>query len=115
MSISDKDSRNKYVIPLNSATKFGLMYPGSSQTFGTVDDIMNSRPLPRVVCATANYIGNTDESSVTRNEVLVIKSVEKGGRLRRKPTTLKVFSVTKNIEKSLAKEVYGKFTADPYK
>lgn len=106
---------NKYIIPLNSATKFGLMYTHSTQTFSTVEDLMNARPMPHVVCATANYVGNSEDSSVARNEVLVVRGVEKGARIRRRPDKLKVFSITKAVEKSLTKDVCGKFTADPYK
>ena len=80
-----------------------------------MEDIINTKPLPRVVCATTNYVGNTEESSVVKNEILIIKGVEKGGLLRRRQATLKVFSIIKNSVKTLTKDVYGKFTADPYK
>ncbi len=113
MSISDI-AGNKYVIPLNSATKFGLLYEEGIVEFGTVEEILNAKILPQVVCARTGYVGNNDSSSVSRFEVLIVTGVEKG-RFRRKAGSLKVYSVTKNMDKTLSKEVYGKFTTDPFK
>lgn len=114
VSISDVH-KNKYAVPLNSSAKFGLIYEQGTQVFGSVEELMNAKPLPRVVSVGTGYVGNTTESSVHRYEVLVLKGVEKGGMFRRKPPILKVFSVTKNIEKSLMKDVYGKFSTNPFR
>ena len=83
--------------------------------FSTVEDILNAKILPRVVCARAGYVGNNESMSVTRHEVLIITGVEKGGVFRRKAGAIKAYSVTKNMEKILNKDVFGKFTTDPFK
>ena len=107
---------NKYKVPLNSATKFGIIYGnGEPKTFNTVDEIMNANPLPKVVCAEASYVGNNEASSVHRHEILAVKEVDKGGRFRFRSSMLKMFSITKNMDKSLAKDVFGKFSTDPFK
>lgn len=114
ISISDAGG-NKYVVPLNSVTKFGLIYELGSKVFDTVEDILNADKLPRVVSVGASYVGNNENSSVARYEVLVVKGVDKTGIFRRKPQTLKVYSITKEKEKSLTKDVFGKFSTDPFK
>lgn len=114
MSISDAGG-SKYVIPLNSATKFGIIYEEGVVEFGTVEEILNAKILPRVICARAGYVGNSESTSVTRHEVLIITGVEKGGMFRRKAGLIRAYSVTKSMEKTLNKDVFGKFTTDPFK
>lgn len=113
--VSIKDSSGgKFVVPLNSSAKFGVIYEGGSTVFGTVEDMMNAPSLPRVVSVGTGYVGNTSDSSVCKHELLVVQGLEKTGRFRRKAATLKVFSISKNMEKNLTKEVYGKFSTDPF-
>ena len=98
---------------MNSATKFGLIYKKDSPVFKSVEDIINAAVLPKVVCADATFVGNNEASSVHRYEILAIREVEKASKLRRRPASLKVYSITKNMEKVLTKEVFGKFSTDP--
>ena len=105
---------NQYVIPLNSATKFGLLYEGGVTEFGTIEEVLNAKIMPRVVCALTRYVGNSEENSVSRHEVLIVTGVERSV-FRRKSSALKVYSVTKDMHKVLMKEVFGKFTTDPFK
>ncbi len=76
---------------------------------------MKASVLPKVVCAQAGYVGDDEASSIHRHEVLVVKEVDTGGRfIRFKSSTLKVYSVTKEMDKVLAKDVFGKFSTDPF-
>lgn len=77
VTISDS-TKSKYVVPINSASKFGLIYQSTtftseSHVFETVDDIILSSPLPKVVSAQVSHQGQDENSSVHKNEVLVIK------------------------------------------
>ena len=114
MSISDIIG-NKYVIPVNSVAKFGLIQEQGIRIYSTVEDIMNASVLPQIVAARAGYVGDNN-NSVLRNEILVIQGVVKaGGKFKiGRSTMLKVFSITNNVEKILSKEVFGKFTTDPF-
>ena len=114
VSISDIIG-NKYVIPINSAAKFGLIQEQGIRIFSTVEDIMNASVLPQIVAARAGYVGDNN-NSVLRNEILVIQGVVKaGGKFKiGRSAMLKVFSITNNVEKILSKEVFGKFTTDPF-
>ena len=69
---------NKYIVPINSATKFGLIYSNPQITdechvFETVDDIINATHLPKVVCALASYQCSDEKASFNRNDVLIVK------------------------------------------
>jgi len=106
------------VIPLNSAAKFGLVHSDGSSLYHTVEDILNAPSQPPIVAATATYEGEDHKSSVSKNEVLVVQGATKGAGKKFKfnrPTLLKVYSITKGMEKLLAKEVCGKFTTEPFR
>ena len=74
-------SRSKYVVPINSASKFGLIYksPNFSEThiFETVEDLLLASPLPKIVSALVAHQGQDEHTSVHKSEVLVIKGIEK--------------------------------------
>lgn len=105
------------MIPLNSAAKFGLIHESGTRLYNTVEDIMNATVLPKIVAVRAGYVGNDGKaSSVIRNEILVVRGMVKAsGRYKiGRATMLKVFSITNNMEKILSKEVFGKFSTDPF-
>ena len=107
---------NKYVIPLNSAAKFGLVQGQGSKVYNTVEDLLNAPSPPVIVAVKAGYVGDDPKTSVAKNEVLIVQGAAKeGGRFKlNRQTMLKTFSITKNEEKLLPKEVFGKFTTEPF-
>ena len=119
VKIKDHDGRNTYTVPFNSAARFGIIYErsdsssGQPMTFETVGDIMAAVPVPKVVCAKRAYRGSDNKSSVKKDEVLAIQSVQKG-RFGLGRNTLKVLSVNTWEEKILHRECAGHFTTDPY-
>ncbi|XP_064390595.1 uncharacterized protein LOC135338393 isoform X2 [Halichondria panicea] len=102
---------NKYILPLNSACKFGLYYQKGTRYFDTVEDVMKASPLPSVIAAQCSHSSGNEKTSVSRLEILVVKGVSKG-RIGRK-SILNVFSISKRQDKQLTKEIVGRFTTDP--
>ena len=80
--VTIRDStKSKYIVPINSASKFGLIYQSpavksENHIFETVEDIMLSSPLPKVVYVTVAHQGQDKNSSVHKNEVLIVKGRE---------------------------------------
>lgn len=71
-------AKMKYVVPINSASKFGLVYKSSSgrtesDVFETIEDLMLATPLPKIVAAQLAHLGQDESTSVHKNEVLIIK------------------------------------------
>ena len=68
-------------MPVNSASKFGLIYQSptlkrsETHVFETVEDIILAVPLPKVVFAQLAHQGNDENTSVHKNEVLVVKGI----------------------------------------
>ena len=106
-------------IPLASSMMFGLVYNPNNNLnealtgheFEYCSNIMAIDVMPRIVCAT-NQIESTDErQSITQNEIMIVKGVQKH-KLRGK-RSLKVYSLLTNTEKLLHEECHGKFTTKP--
>ena len=78
--VTIRDStRCKYIVPINSASKFGLIYKSKSfsdtHVFDTVEELLLASPLPKVVTALVAHQGPDEHTSVHRSEVLVIKGI----------------------------------------
>ena len=105
-----------YSIPINSAVQFGLLYkpekqPKKQHIFKNVSDIIALKTLPKVVCATVAYVGESATASVAENEVLCIKRVHNPMFHGRK--SLEVYSLSTGGKKQLPLECLGKFSTDP--
>ena len=122
MSIRNSQG-NHYSIPLNSSIQFGLLYTALSSTsnsyiddssamFPKVSDIVSLKVLPKVIRATEAYDGPEHISSVVKNEILIVKGIQKTTKfLGRK--SLKVYSTTMEIEKLLPADCEAMFSTSP--
>ncbi len=119
--LSSSDSPNHmYAVPFNSAVQFGLVYNPlndlkqalQGKTFESVGDILSTKPLPKIVRATASYQGAHASSSVEENELLVVKSAKRPKVLG--SPHLKVYSITTGENKSLPMQCTGHFTTKPH-
>lgn len=114
------DPRQLFVVPINSAVKFGILYnPHDSLShalagfkFATVSEIIATKSLPRVVQATKAYNSRNPNSSVEENEVLVIQGVSRP-KVVGLPH-LKVYSITRSEHKKLQSQCAGHFTTKPF-
>lgn len=118
--ITLKDSNGfMHQIPLASAMMFGLVYNPNNNLdealaghhFEKCSDIMAVEIMPQVVCATSQFESIEESHSIAKNEILVVKSIQKP-KLRGK-RSLKVFSLLTHTEKILPEECIGRFTTKP--
>ncbi len=109
-----KRTNGEIDIPINSAAKFGLIHDKENECkdFETVSDVLNSKPIPKVIAVTSLYVSPTQKLALGKNEVLVIKEAVKG-KLGRSKAGLRVYSTSSHEEMVLQKECTAKFTTDP--
>ena len=113
------DNGSRYNVPLNSAVPFGILYnPDNNLSdamkgyrFETVSDLLRMTTLPVVIFARKAFQGSSAESSISANEVLLVKKVV-SKRLGTKQQ-LKVFSLKENKEKVLNPNCAGNFSTRP--
>lgn len=118
LTTQDSVQHGAFVVPLNSAVRFALLYNPKhihdqarrGFIFESASDIILQKSLPKIVLATKSYQGGSPSSSVEKNEVLVIRKVNKPTVGQR---SLKVFSLTKNVKKSLSPQCVGHFSTKP--
>lgn len=126
VTLRDSQSEEEFSIPLNSSIRFGLLYDPHGKeeeakagyVFDTAGGIMVERELPWVVRATKTYRDTSAKMSVEANEILVIKDVTKGSKVRipgvnRKAKLLRVYSVGSGEEKYLTEKCAGRFSTSP--
>ena len=111
--VTIKDTQGTvYSAPLASTLQFGLVFTQQENmdgtTFHKASDIMALEVLPKVVCAMKAFRGKNEESSVKRNEILKIQSIEV-----REKEVLKVFSIRTNSVKILQANCKGDFSTKP--
>ena len=111
--VTIKDTQGTvYSVPLASTLQFGLVFNEQESmdgtTFHKVSDIMALKVLPKVVCAMKAFKGADKSSSVRKNEILKIQSIEMRGK-----EALKVFSITANSVKILQANCKGDFSTKP--
>lgn len=111
-------SSQMYAVPLNSAVQFGLVYNPHDNLqealkgimFESVAELLEAKPLPKIIRVTQNYLGGAN-SSVTANEILLVLKTSKlkvvGHPL------LRVYSLTKQTKKALHPQCRGHFTTSP--
>ena len=113
------DNGSRYHIPLNSAVPFGMLYnPDNNLSdamkgyrFETVGELLRMSDLPVAVFARKAYKGSSPESSISANEMLLVRKVV-SKRLGTKQQ-LKVFSLRENKEKILSANCAGNFSTRP--
>ena len=118
LTTQDSVQQGVFVVPVNSAVRFALLYNPKHLhdqarrgfIFESASDIILQKSLPKMVLATKSYQGGSPSSSVDKNEVLVIRKVNKPTVGQR---SLKVFSLTKNVKKSLSPQCVGHFSTKP--
>ena len=104
-----------YNIPIYSSLQFGLVYEPRNETkvFTSVGEIVNAKPLPKVIVVMEQRSGHSEKTSLAANELLVIQSIHKhGGGLKK--LSLKVYSITANAKKDLPGDCVARFTTDPW-
>ena len=111
--VTIKDTQGTmYSVPLASILQFGLVFNEQESmdgtTFHKASDIMALKVLPKVVCAMKAFRGADESSSVQKNEILKIQSIEMRGK-----AVLKVFSFTRNSVKVLQANCKGRFSTKP--
>ena len=108
----------KYSLPLGSAVQLSLLYnPNDNEekalhegyTFQSVGDLVSQSPhLPKIVCASKAYMGDSLKSTVYANELLLVKSFSA------QTEKLHVISIGQNpISKFLSVKCNGYFTTKP--
>lgn len=105
-------------IPVNSAKKFGILYNPDNDLssakkgyrFETVSELLHISPLPVVIFARKAFQGSSAESSISENEILLIKKVTKKFGTKHQ---LKVFSLNDKREKFLNPNCAGSFSTRP--
>ena len=104
-----------YNIPLYSSLRFGLIYDprNESKTFASVNEIINAKPLPKVIVAMKAYDGHSEKSSVCESDLLLVQSIHKYRGGLKKPS-LKVFCITSNTKKELQSDCVSCFSTDPW-
>ena len=114
VTLKDFGGHKSYIMPFNSAARFGIIFQkeGSNSllpvSFDSVGELIDSTPLPKLVCARSSCCGTDKKSSVREGEILAVRGIQKGSR------ALKVVSVTDQKEKFLQRECMGHFTTDPH-
>ena len=111
VTLKDHNCQMSFPVPFDSPARFGIVYQredSSCLEFGSVGELMDSIPLPRVVCAKSSCCDSDDKSLVRENEILAIEGIQKEKHM------LKVVSVTDQKEKFLQRECMGHFTTDPW-
>ena len=111
---------HQYSIPFNSAIEFGPLYDPNNNfeeafkgfRFETVSDILAQKTLPKIVRAQTAHVAGDVKSSVTADELLIIKRVAKTMPMRH--SVLKVYSMTAGEDKTLHEDCAGCFTTNPY-
>ena len=114
-AVSVKDDQDKvYVLPIDATSEFGVLQEdafrhlfGDEAEFETIGDIIAKEKIPTILCARNQYRGGNPQCSVEANEVIVVKKVKKMTK------TLKAYSVTMEIKKTLSAKCAGHFTTSP--
>ena len=122
VKVEDKYNQQEFSIPVNSPIKFSIVYnPYNNEQqairgliFPKVSGILAMPSLPKVMCTTRAWDSGRLSSSVSRDEILIIKEVVElqtsegeGGR------QLRVYSIRDHCEKYLDENCEGHFSTRP--
>lgn len=111
----------EYAVPLNSSLEFGLAYQlpsGFKQInlkyhFKTVGEIIHLRNLPKVLRATESHKGSGPDSSVEKNDLLLVKEVKVKKRGIKSSKVLKCTVAGTGMKKVLSEDCAGYFSVKP--
>ena len=122
VKVEDKYNQQEFSIPVNSPIKFSIVYnPYNNEQqairgliFPKVSGILAMPSLPKVVCTTRAWDSGKFNSSVSTDEILIVREVvelqtsegESGRRLR-------VYSIRDHFEKYLDENCCGHFSTRP--
>ncbi|KAL5505533.1 hypothetical protein EMCRGX_G006981 [Ephydatia muelleri] len=118
--ISMTDEKGLLVlVPTHSSTQFGVIFNPqadldkavSGYMFESVEDVVKSVHLPRVLCATEAYKSSSPVSSVDTGEVLIVNDAEISPQSM--TAILTVYSINKQMTKKLQADGKGHFVTDP--
>lgn len=120
VKIQDANSY-EYTVPLNSSLEFGLVYQlpsGFKQIdlkyhFKTVADIVQLKTLPKVLRATQSHRGSGPESSVEKNDLLLVQEVKTKKRSIKSSKVLKCTVAGTGMKKTLNEDCAGYFSVKP--
>ncbi len=112
------ENGSRFNVPLNSAIPFAILYnPHNNITeamtgykFDKVSDILQMATLPSLLWARKEYQGSTSDSSISSNELLIVRKVR--SKILGKQS-LKVFSLTTGKDKLLSSNCTGNFSTKP--
>ena len=112
------ENGSRFNVPLNSAIPFAILYNPHNNIneamkgyrFDKVSDILQMGTLPSILWARKAYQGSTSDSSISANELLIVRKVRK--QLLGKQQ-LKVYSLTTGKEKVLSANCAGNFSTKP--
>lgn len=111
-----KDSAGvEFSLLLHSDMQLGLIYDPNNlmsaaylgYEFETVEDVMNVKVKPKLLRATRSHSAGREIKSVEKDELFVIRKVKSG--------YLKVYSITRKVDKKLPKSCRVGFTTAPHK
>ncbi len=114
--VAVKSKSGKFHIPINSAARFGLIHNKENECkdFETVSDVLNSKPIPKVIAVKRQYVSSDSKVSLSKDEVLIVKEAVKG-KLGKGKVGLSFFSMSSHKEIKLPKECALKSTTEPFK
>ena len=110
-----KSADGEFIVPLNSAAKFGLIYDEQNEdiVFGTVEELLYAKPHPKVIAVKNKYVSPDGKVSLKKKDVLIIREVIRA-KIGRSKIALKFFSVSTHKEIVLHKEHDVQFTTSPH-
>ena len=110
--VTVKFENDTFKVPVSSAVKFGLVPPDGVVAYNSVEDILSSSHLPKVVAVGSTYVNEEENFRLRKNEVLLVRGVVKG-KFGRGKTGLRVFSISSYSDFILPKSCNANFSTDP--
>ena len=118
VAVVSDSSKAQYIVPFNSAVRFGIIFNPLGNTtaatqgykFPTVGDITSLGSLPPVICAHASYEVSAADSSVQKNDILIVKEVKSHRRGR----SLICIDARSKLKKKLLEPCSGNFSTSPH-
>ncbi|XP_064395077.1 uncharacterized protein LOC135342288 isoform X3 [Halichondria panicea] len=112
------ENGSRFNVPLNSAIPFAILYNPHNNIneamtgykFDKVSDVLQMATLPTLLWARKGYQGSTSDSSISANELLIVRKVR--NKILGKQS-LKVFSLTTGKDKVLSSNCTGNFSTKP--
>lgn len=114
-------NKYEYTVPLNSSLEFGLIYSlpsGFKQVdlkyhFKTINDVLQLKELPKALRVTKAHRGSGPESSVEKNDLLLVKEIKMKKRGLKSTKVLRCVVAGTGIKKMLNEDCAGYFSVKP--